>query len=77
MQDHSALQLEDMRADLLAEFEAAARRPLSVRMRYAFIHTYKPGLDDASYRAFDSMADYRRWCRENLPEWLGYGPARS
>ena len=24
------------------EFEAAARRPLSQRMRYAFIHTYKP-----------------------------------
>ena len=46
----------------LAEFEAAARRPLSVRLRYAFIKTYKPVLDDASYRSFDTMADYRRWC---------------
>ncbi len=35
----------------LEEFEAAARRPLEVRLRYAFIHTYKPVLDDASYRA--------------------------
>jgi hypothetical protein len=59
-------------ADWLAEFEAAARRSLQVRMRYAFIRTYKPVLDDAPYRAFDTMEDYRRWCEENLPEWLGY-----
>jgi hypothetical protein len=57
----------------LEEFQAAARRPLETRMRYAFIHTYKPVLDDASYRSFDTMADYRRWCEENLPTWLGYG----
>jgi hypothetical protein len=55
------------------EFAAAARRPLRTRFRYAFIHTYKPVLDDASYRAFDSMADYRAWCESNLPKWLGYG----
>ena len=60
-------------ADLLAEFEAAARRPLEIRMRYSFIHTYKPVLDDAKYRSFDSTEDYRRWCEENLPVWLGYG----
>ena len=57
----------------LEEFEAAARRPLAVRMRYAFIKTYKPVLDDAPYRSFDTMEDYRRWCEENLPDWLGYG----
>ena len=27
--------------------EANAQRPLETRMRYAFIHTYKPVLDDA------------------------------
>ena len=56
----------------LAEFEAAAARPLALRMRYAFIHTYKPVLDDATFRAFDSMSDYRAWCERNLPAWLGY-----
>ena len=55
------------------EFEAAARRPLQVRFRYAFIHTYKPVLDDAPYRSFDTTAAYRRWCEDNLPDWLGYG----
>jgi len=59
--------------DLLAEFEAAACRPLPVRMRYAFIQTYKPVLDDASFRAFDTTQDYRAWCEANLPDWLGYG----
>ena len=58
--------------ELFAEFEAKAKRPLETRMRYAFIHTYKPVLDDAGYRSFDTMAEYRRWCNENLPEWLGY-----
>ena len=59
--------------DWLAEFEAAARRPLATRFRYAFIRTYKPVLDDAPFRAFDTTADYRRWCEGNLPDWLGYG----
>ena len=55
------------------EFDAAAPRSLETRMRYAFIRTYRPVLDDAEYRAFDTMADYRRWCEQNLPDWLGYG----
>src|SRR4051794_26124408 len=59
-------------AEWLAEFEAAARRPLEQRMRYAFIKTYKPVLDDARFRAFETMDDYRRWCQRELPEWLGY-----
>lgn len=57
----------------IEEFEAAARRPLEMRMRYAFIRTYKPVLDDAGYRSFDSMEEYRQWCEKNLPGWLGYG----
>ena len=57
----------------IAEFDAAASRPLETRLRYAFIHTYKPVLDDATYRAFDSLADYREWCEAHLPSWLGYG----
>jgi len=55
------------------EFEAAAKRPLAQRVRYAFIKTYKPVLDDAEYRSFDTMEEYREWCDRNLPDWLGYG----
>lgn len=67
---------EDTRQDeWRAEFDAAARRSLRTRFRYAFLHTYKPVLDDASYRSFDTTAAYREWCARNLPAWLGYGPA--
>ncbi len=62
----------NIQREWLEEFEAAARRPLALRMRYAFIHTYKPVLDDASYRSFDTMEEYRQWCEKNLPTWLGY-----
>jgi hypothetical protein len=37
------------------EFEAAAKRPLPIRVRYAFIKTYRPVLDDEPFRAFDTM----------------------
>jgi hypothetical protein len=57
----------------IEEFDAAARRPLEVRFKYAFIRTYKPVLDDATYRSFDTMESYRRWCEDHLPSWLGYG----
>ena len=57
----------------IEEFEAAARRPLRLRVRYACIKTYRPVLDDEPFRAFDTMEDYRRWCEAELPDWLGYG----
>ncbi len=57
----------------IADFEAAAKRTLEQRFKYSFIKTYKPVLDDAKYRSFESMAEYRDWCAKNLPEWLGYG----
>lgn len=60
------------RRQWIEEFDAAARRPLRQRFKYAFIRTYKPVLDDAPFRAFDTMEDYRRWCERELPEWLGF-----
>ena len=65
--------LSDIPQEWIEEFESAARRPLETRLRYAFIHTYKPVLDDAPYRAFTTMQEYRDWCEKNLPSWLGYG----
>jgi len=64
---------DDILPEWREEFEAAARRPLELRMRYAFIRTYKPVLDDEPFRAFDSMEQYRAWCEMHLPDWLGYG----
>lgn len=63
---------EELR-DWEREFEAAARRPLRQRFKYAFIRTYKPVLDDARFRAFATTREYREWCEQNLPSFLGYG----
>ncbi len=65
--------LSSIPPEWLAEFEAAARRPLAQRFKYAFIKTYKPVMDDAKFRSWDTTAEYRKWCEENLPSWLGYG----
>jgi hypothetical protein len=69
----SSENLQPIPPEWLADFEAAAKRSLEQRFRYAFIKTYKPVMDDERFRAFDTTADYRRWCEENLPSWLGYG----
>ena len=63
----------DVPADWIADFEAASRRPLEVHLRNSFLKTYRPVMDDEPYRSFDTMEEYRRWCEENLPDWLGYG----
>ncbi len=47
-------------------------RPLSLRLKYGFCRTYKPVLDDAPWRAFNTMAEYRAWCEGNLPEYFGF-----
>ena len=63
----------DEKALMEMEFEASMKRPLSLRIENCFIKTYKPVMDDRPYRIFETTRDYRRWCRENLPDWLGYG----
>ena len=66
-----------MQHDWLKEFqeqcERSLQRTVEERMRYGFNYVYKPVLDDAESRSFNSTAEYRQWCRENLPEYLGYG----
>lgn len=46
-------------------------RDVLTRIKYGFCHVHKPVLDDCD-RAFETMAEYRRWCDENLPSYLGY-----
>ena len=62
--------------ELHADFEAAQRRPLKIRLRSAFIRTYKPVLDDGTIRMFNTTREYRQWCNETLPDWLGYRSSR-
>lgn len=63
--------------DWLEEFRLQCERNLArsveERMRYGFCYVYKPVLDDAAWRSFASNAEYRQWCKDNLPIYLGYG----
>ena len=58
------------------EFRERCRRqmqhPLALRIRYGFYRLHKPVLDDAPWRSFNSLAEYRAWCEASLPEYLGY-----
>jgi hypothetical protein len=57
------------------QFKRQLDRPLEARIRYGFNRVYKPVLDDAPWRSFATMAEYRVWCAENLPKYLGFKPA--
>jgi hypothetical protein len=48
------------------------QRPLELRIKYGFCRRIKPASDQISMRAFKTMAEYRAWCEENLPDYLGF-----
>ena len=62
----------DWRRDWRAQCRRQLARPTLDRIKYGFAWVHKPVLDDGPSRAFDSMAEYRRWCHENLPVYIGY-----
>jgi len=48
------------------------KRPTELRLLGGWCYVYKPVLDDAPYRIFNSMRQYRQWCKKSLPRYLGY-----
>ncbi len=58
------------------DFKEQCRRQLEKsveqRIKYGFFRQYKPVLDDAPYRVFDTMREYREWADKNLPRYLGF-----
>jgi hypothetical protein len=47
------------------------KRPLAQRFKYGFFRNHKPVLDDAPYRVFETMAEYRKWTDQNyLDIWV-------
>lgn len=53
------------------------KRSLQERLDYGFVYTYKPVLDDAPSRVFNTMGAYRKWCQRKLPVYLGYRLAKG
>ena len=59
------------------ECRVQMQRPMKHRLKYGFYLAHKSVLDDMPYRSFETTAEYRRWCHENLPRYLGYRIARK
>ncbi len=51
-------------------------RPLEARMKYGFCRVLRPVLDEPGVRSFASTAEYRHWCANHLPPYLGFQPAK-
>jgi len=57
---------------LKLDFQDGLSHTVEERIRLGFILMKLPVIDDAPYRIFDTMKEYRKWADENLPKWLGY-----
>jgi hypothetical protein len=68
---------DDWRKQWRAQCRRQLARDLKTRLLHGFARTYKPVLDDAPFRVFESMSDYRQWCEQHLPEYLGYQRVRA
>lgn len=60
--------MDDFREQCRRQLE----RTVEQRLKYGFFRQYKPVLDDAPARVFETMAEYREWADKNLPRYLGY-----
>jgi len=54
------------------DFQDSLSRSVEERIRLGFVSIKLPVIDDAPYRTFDKMREYRKWASKNLPKWLGY-----
>ncbi len=77
LRNETTERMRDSLDDFRAQCKRNLARSVAERMRYGFCYVYKPVLDDAAWRSFDSTTEYRRWCQENLPIYLGYGAPDS
>ena len=60
--------MEDFKEQCRRQLE----RSLDQRIKYGFFRQHKPVLDDAPFRVFETMKDYRDWADKNLPRYLGF-----
>ena len=65
--------MEDFREQCRRQLE----RSLEQRLKYGFFRQYKPVMDDAPSRVFQTMKEYREWGDKNLPRYLGYKIAKK
>jgi hypothetical protein len=54
------------------DFADGLSRTVYERVQLGFVLMKLPVIDEAPYRIFGTMMEYRKWANENIPTWLGY-----
>jgi len=57
---------------LMLDFLDGVSRSVDERITLGFIPLKLPVIDEAAYRIFETMKEYREWSEQNLPAYLGY-----
>ncbi|MBI4547169.1 MAG: hypothetical protein HY707_04260 [Ignavibacteriae bacterium] len=57
---------------LMLDFEDSLTRTVEERIELGLIPIKLPLFNDASYRVFTTMQEYRTWAERTLPRYLGY-----
>lgn len=57
---------------LMLDFLDGLSRSVDERIALGFVPLKLPVVDDAAYRIFETMKEYRQWSEQNVPAYLGY-----
>lgn len=57
---------------LMLDFLDGLSRTVEERINFGFMPFKLPVIDDAPYRIFETMEEYRRWAERTVPRYLGY-----
>jgi len=58
--------------NLMLDFLDGLSRTVDDRIGLGFIPLKLPVVDEAAYRIFETIEEYRQWSDQNLPAYLGY-----
>lgn len=56
----------------LLDFWDGLSRTIEERIEFGLVPLKLPVMDDASYRIFETMEEYRKWAERAMPPYLGY-----
>jgi len=56
----------------LIDIQDGLARSIDEKIEFGLIPLKLPVIDDANYRIFSTMEEYRKWSETTLPLYLGY-----
>ena len=59
-------------AQMMLDFQDGLSRSVDERIGLGIIPLRLPVMEDAPYRVFESLHDYRAWAERTIPRYFGY-----